>query len=109
MNTLIGNLTRDPELRFTPSGKAVVNFGLAVNQRAKVDGKWVDVGADFHDVVAWQDLAEHVEESLSKGQRVIVHGDFKERSWEGEDGQQRTKREFVAQDVGLSLRFRVVR
>lgn len=106
MDTLIGNVVADPELRYTPNGKAVASFRLAVNNRAKNEkGVWVDVGTDFHDVTVWQALAEHVDDSVEKGTRVIVVGDFREREWETPEGEKKTIREFVAQDVGLSLKW----
>jgi single-strand DNA-binding protein len=106
MNSLVGNVVADPELRFTPNGKAVASFRLAVNNRAQNEaGAWVDVGTDFHDIVVWQDQAERVETSIAKGNRVIVVGDFRKREWETQEGEKRTAMEFVAQDVGLSLKW----
>jgi single-strand DNA-binding protein len=105
MLALVGNLVADPELRFTPRGKSVASFRIAVNNREKQGDTWVDTGTDFHDVVVWAEQAENVTEHLSKGQRAIVVGDFKDRSWQTQEGETRTAREFVAQDVGLSLKW----
>jgi single-strand DNA-binding protein len=93
--TVIGNITRDPELRFTNSGRPQVSFGLAVNRRYQQNGEWV----------AWAQLAENVSESLSKGARVIVNGRLEQRSWETQDGEKRSVIEIVADEVGPSLRW----
>ncbi|AOT24406.1 single-stranded DNA binding domain protein [Propionibacterium phage B22] len=80
--TVVGNLTDDPTLRFTPSGKAVASFQVAVNRRRKdQSGNWVDDGADWHSVQAWGTLAENVAESLTKGTRVVVTGRLESREW----------------------------
>jgi single-strand DNA-binding protein len=102
--TIVGNLTRDPELRYTPSGQANVKFGVAVNRRTKKDGEWVDADPSFFDVVCWRDLAENVSDSLSKGTRVVVTGRLEQRSWE-QDGQKRYAVEIVADEVAPSLRW----
>lgn len=102
--TIIGNMTRDPELRFTPSGAAVVKFGIAVNRRTKKDGEWVDADPSFFDVVCWNSLAENVSESLSKGTRVVVNGRLEQRTYE-KDGQKRSVVEIIADEVGPSLRW----
>jgi single-strand DNA-binding protein len=103
---LIGNITRDPELRFTPSGAAVANFGLAVNRRWRNQqtNEW-DEQVSFFDVVCWRELAENVAESLTKGSRVIVTGRLDQRSWETDQGEKRSKVEVVADEVGPSLRW----
>lgn len=103
---LTGNLTRDPELRFTPSGAAVANFGLAVNRRWRNQqtNEW-DEQVSFFDVVCWRELAENVAESLTKGSRVMVSGRLDQRSWETQDGDKRSKVEVVADEVGPSLRW----
>ncbi|HLU41884.1 MAG TPA: single-stranded DNA-binding protein [Microthrixaceae bacterium] len=103
---LIGNITRDPELRFTPSGAAVANFGLAVNRRWRNQqtNEWEEA-TSFFDVVCWRELAENVTESLTKGARVIVSGRLDQRSWETQDGERRSKVEVVADEVGPSLRW----
>jgi len=95
---LMGNLTRDPELRTTPSGQSVCNFGLALNRSYKgADGEWVEA-TDFVDIVAWAALGERVAQYLSKGRPALVSGRLQSRSWD-QDGQKRTKLEVVAQDV----------
>jgi single-strand DNA-binding protein len=103
---LIGNITRDPELRFTPSGAAVANFGLAVNRRWRNQqtNEWEEQ-VSFFDVVCWRELAENVAESLTKGSRVIVTGRLDQRSWETDNGEKRSKVEVVADEVGPSLRW----
>ena len=96
---LIGNLTRDPELRYIPSGAAVTNFGLAINrQYTNSDGEKVD-DTCFVDIVAWNRLAEVAGEYLSKGQPVFVEGRLQMDSWEQEDGQKRSKLKVVAQNI----------
>lgn len=104
--TLVGNVTRDPELRFTPSGAAVANFGLAVNRRwmNKQTNEW-DEQVSFFDIVCWREMAENVSESLTKGSRAVVTGRLEQRSWETQDGDKRSKVEVVADEVGPSLRW----
>ncbi len=104
--TLSGNLTRDPEIRYTRDGQANATFGLAVNRRWQVRGtdEWEEA-TSFFDVVCWRDLAENVALSLVKGSRVIVSGRLEQRSWETEDGERRSRVEVSAEDVGPSLRF----
>ncbi len=103
---LVGNLTRAPELRFTPNGAAVANFGLAVNRRWRnqQSNEWEEQ-TSFFDVVCWRDLAENVAESLDRGTRVVVVGRLEQRSWENQDGEKRSKVEVVADEVGPSLRW----
>jgi single-strand DNA-binding protein len=104
--TVIGNCTRDPELRFTPSGMAVAAFGLAVNRRwqNRQTNEWEEA-VSFFDVTCWQQLAENVSESVQKGTRVLVTGRLDQRSWETNDGEKRSKVEIVADEVGPSLRY----
>ena len=104
--TLIGNITRDPELRFTPTGQATTTFGLAVNRRwqNRQTQEWEEA-TSFFDVVCWRDLAENVVASAGKSARVIVTGRLEQRTWETQDGDKRSKVELVAEDVGPSLRF----
>jgi len=102
--TLVGNLTRDPELKFLNSGTALCNFGIAVNRRWQQDGEWQEE-AHFFDVTAWRDLAENIAETIQKGDRVIIEGRLQFRQWEAEDGGNRSKVEVVADDVGPSLRW----
>lgn len=90
--TIVGNITRDPDLKFTGSGLAMCTFGLAVNNRKKDErGEWVDGDPSFYDVVCWRQLAENVTESLPKGTSVIVVGKLRQRSWEADDGTKRSK------------------
>ena len=102
--TVVGNITRDPELRFTPSGQPNATFGIAVNRRFQRNGQWEEV-TSFFDVVTWAQLAENVSESLAKGARVIVTGRLEQRSWETQDGEKRSKIEIVADEIGPSLRW----
>lgn len=96
--TLMGNLTRDPELRTTPSGAAVCSFSLALNRSYKnAEGTWVEA-TDFVDIVAWGPLGERVAQYLTKGRPALVSGRLQSRNWE-QEGQKRSKVEVVAQDV----------
>lgn len=103
--SLVGNVTRDPDLRFTPSGKATVSFGLAVNNgyRDKA-GKWQEF-TEFFDVACWGPLAENVAQSCVKGTRVLVEGSMTQRSWEDAEGAKHRKWEVRADDVGASLKW----
>lgn len=103
--TIIGNVTRDPELRYTNSGAPVTSFGVAVAAREKGDdGQWRDGDPSFYDVTCWRLLAESVAETVGKGKRVVVTGKLKQSSWET-DGVKRSKVEVVADDVALSVLF----
>ncbi len=104
--TVIGNVTREPELRFTPSGQANVKFGLAVNRRwqDRTSGEWQEA-TSFFDVVCWAQMAENVAESLPKGSRAIVTGRLEQRSYEDRDGNKRSAVEIIADEVGPSLRW----
>ncbi|MCL5784586.1 MAG: single-stranded DNA-binding protein [Patescibacteria group bacterium] len=95
---LIGNLTRDPELRYTPNGAAVVTFGIATNRTYVTEGERKEE-VDFHKLVAWNKLAELCNQLLKKGMRVFVSGRLQTRSWEGQDGQQRQTTEIVIEDM----------
>ncbi len=104
--TLVGNITRDPELRFTPSGQATASFGLAVNR------VWNDrqtnerkEAVSFFDIVCWREMAENASESLAKGARVLVTGRLEQRSWETGEGERRSKIEVIADEIGPSLRW----
>ncbi len=104
--TLVGNITRDPELRFTNTGQATATFGLAVNRM------WTDrqtnerrEATSFFDIVCWREMAENVSESLQKGARVLVTGRLEQRTWETPEGERRSKIEVVADEVGPSLRW----
>lgn len=104
--SIIGNCTRDPELRFTPGGKPVASFGVAYStRRRKDDGSWEDGDTSFFDVSCWDQLAENVCESIQKGNRVVVTGRLQQRSWENTEGEKRSKVEIVADDVSPSLRW----
>jgi single-strand DNA-binding protein len=104
--TLVGNITRDPELRFTNTGQANVTFGLAVNRRwqNRQTQEWEEA-TSFFDVVCWREMAENVSETLSRGARVIVNGRLEQRSWETQDGDKRSKVEVIADEIGPSLRW----
>ena len=104
--TVVGNCTRDPELRFTAGGQAVASFGLAVNRRwqNRQTNEWEEA-VSFFDVTCWAQLAENVAESITKGSRLIVSGRLDQRSWETQDGDKRTKIEIVADEVGPSLTY----
>jgi len=96
--TLMGNLTRDPELRTTPNGQSVCSFSLALNRSYKgSDGNWQEA-TDYVDIVAWGPLGERVAQYVTKGRPVLVSGRLQSRSWE-QEGQKRSKVEVVAQDV----------
>ena len=104
--TIVGNITRDPELRFTPTGQATASFGVAVNRRwqNRQTQEWEEA-TSFFDVVCWREMAENASESLSRGSRVIVTGRLDQRSWETHDGDKRSKVEIVADEIGPSLRW----
>ncbi|WP_280273406.1 single-stranded DNA-binding protein [Nocardia wallacei] len=106
LTTLMGNLTADPELRYTPAGQAVVNFTVAQTPRTfdRRTNEWKDGEALFMRCAYWGESAENVAESLTRGTRVIVHGRMKSRSWE-KDGQKRTSVELEVEDVGPSLKY----
>ena len=103
--TITGNLTDDPDLRFTPNGHPVANFRLAVTARIKDGEGWRDGETSFFRVNVWRQLAEHVAESLSKGDRAVVIGRLKSRSWETPEGDKRSVAEIDADEVGASLKF----
>jgi len=106
--TVVGNLTRDPELRYTPTGQAVVKFGIAVNRfYTNRNGERVEQ-TDFFNVNAWRSVAVNVAESLTTGARVLVTGRLQSRNWETEDGQKRSAVEIEAEEVAASLRFATV-
>jgi len=107
--TVVGNVTRDPELRFTSSGQAVATFGLAVNRRwqNRQSNEWEEQ-TSFFDVKCWAQMAENVGESLHRGARVIVSGRLEQRSWETEQGDKRSKVEVVADEIAPSLRWATV-
>lgn len=102
-----GNLTRDPELRYTPSGKAVVSMRVASSERVRNEhtGEWEDGQTTFYDVTAWGQLAENCSEHLSKGMRIVADGRWEEQTWEAADGEERAKVVLVARDAGPSMAF----
>ena len=99
--TVVGNVTRDPELRFAQSGMAIAQFGLAWNRRRQDQEDEVS----FFDVTCFRQLAENVAESLRKGARVVVYGTLQQRSWENDQGDRRSKVEILADDVAPSLKW----
>lgn len=105
--TIIGNLTGDPELRFTATGMAVVAFTVAASRRVydQATGQWSDGDTLFLRCSAWRELADHAAESLTKGMRVIVTGRLKQRTYETTEGEKRTVFEVDAEDVGPSLKW----
>ncbi len=102
--TLVGNLTRDPELRYTTGGRGVASFGLAVNRRYQQNGEWQEQ-VSFFNVVAWGDLGENSAASLNKGNRVVVTGRLQQREYETREGEKRSVVEVVADELGPSLRW----
>ncbi len=104
--TIVGNLTDDPELRYTPAGAAVANFTVAVNPRIRDEGgQWKDGEPSFFRCNVWRQQAENAAESLTKGTRVIVVGRLRQRSWETTEGQKRTVIEIEVESVGPSLEW----
>jgi single-strand DNA-binding protein len=106
--TIVGNLTDEPELRFTPSGAAVVKFSVAVNRRVfdRQSNEWKDAGTDFHRVTAWQHLAQNIAETMTKGSRALVYGELRQRFWEDEKTKEkRSAWEITASAVGPELTF----
>jgi single-strand DNA-binding protein len=105
--TLVGNLTADPELRFTPSGAAVANFTVASTPRTfdRQSNEWRDGDAMFLNCAVWRQAAENVAESLQKGMRVIVQGRLKSRSYETREGEKRTVFEVDVDEIGPALRY----
>jgi single-strand DNA-binding protein len=102
--TLVGNITRDPELRYTTGGRGVASFGLAVNRRYQKNGEWQEE-TSFFNVVAWADLGENLAASTSKGDRLIVTGRLEQRSYETKEGEKRQVIEVIADEAGPSLRW----
>lgn len=103
--TIVGNLTRDPELRYTPNGAPVTTFGVAANRRWKNRQDQWEEQVSFFNITCWQDLAQNTADTLTKGTRVIVTGRLEQRSWENEAGERRSVVEVVADEVGPSLRW----
>jgi single-strand DNA-binding protein len=106
--TLVGNITDDPELRFTPSGRPVANFTVAVNRRWKdQSGEWQDKLDGFFRCNCWADMAENVAESLKKGTRVVLTGRLQQRTWETPEGDKRSAMEVQVEEIGPSLKWSV--
>jgi single-strand DNA-binding protein len=103
--TIVGNLVEDPEVRFTQNGIAVANLRVAVTQRIQQDGEWRDGDTSFLRVNVWRGQAEHLADSLSKGDRVMVTGRLRQRSWETPEGDKRSVTEIEADEVGASLKW----
>jgi single-strand DNA-binding protein len=103
--TIVGNLVDDPELRFTNTGTAVANMRVAVTQRVQQDGEWRDGDTSFLKVNVWRGQAEHLADSRGKGDRVMVTGRLRQRSWETPEGDKRSVTEIEADEVGASLKF----
>jgi single-strand DNA-binding protein len=104
--TITGNLTREPEIRYTIEGQAITQLGVAVNRRwqDRTTQEWQE-STSYFDVICWRDLAENVALRLTKGMRIIVTGHIEQRSWESDEGEHRSTVEIVADEIGPSLRF----
>jgi single-strand DNA-binding protein len=105
--TVVGNLTADPELRYTQSGLAVANFTIASTPRSfdRASNEWKDGEALFLRASVWREFAEHVASSLTKGSRVVAQGRLKQRSYETKEGEKRTSIELEVDEIGPSLRY----
>lgn len=105
--TIVGNLTADPELRTTRNGGTVANFSIAATPRVfdKQSNQWVDGDALFLRCTAWRDMAEHCANSLAKGMRVIAQGRLQQRSYQAQDGSNRTVIELQVDEIGPSLKY----
>ena len=102
--TLSGNLTKDPELRYTTSGRGVASAGMAVNRRYQVNGEWQEE-VSFFNLVAWSEIGEHLAASTHKGDRILVTGRLTQRSYEDREGNSRSVTEVVVEDAGPSLKW----
>ena len=102
---IIGNITREPEVKTIPSGKTLTKFSVAVSTRKKVGDEWQDGDPSFYDCTAWDDLGSHVADSLRKGDRVIVCGRIAQRFWETPAGEKRSSFEVTVDEVGPSLKW----
>ena len=103
--TVVGNVTRDPEIRYTQGGQANANFGVAVSRRWQSQTNEWEERTSFFNVVCWREMAENVAESIGKGTRVVVTGRLEQRSWETDGGEKRSVVEIVADEVAPSLRW----
>ncbi|MFS7877663.1 single-stranded DNA-binding protein [Streptomyces asiaticus] len=108
--TIIGNLTADPELKFTDNGSALAKFTVASTPRTfdKDSGQWRDGTSTFFRCAAWRSLAEHVAESLTKGSRVVLSGRIRQHNWQTPEGENRSMLAVEVDDIGASLRFTTV-
>ena len=106
--SLSGNVTMEPELRFTPNGRAVAMVNVAVNERVKNEetGEWEDTDPEFFRINIWGDQAERAVECFNKGDRIVAVGYFQDRTYTGKDGERHTSTEFTARDIGPSLLFK---
>lgn len=102
---LVGNLTDDPELRYTQSGAALASFTVAVSHRSKHNGEWQDVNDGFFRCTAWRSVAENAAHTLKKGMRIFVAGKLVQRSWQDNDGNRRHTVEIQVTHVGPDLQF----
>ncbi len=102
--TLVGNLTRDPELRFTSTGRGVASFGIAVGRRYQVNGEWKE-DTSYFNVTAWGQLGENASATLSKGMRCVVSGRLEQREYNNREGEKRSAIEVVADEIGPSLKW----
>ena len=102
--TLVGNLTRDPEIRFTATGRAVASFGIAVGRRYQVNGEWQEQTSYFN-ITAWGQLGENAAATLAKGTRVVVTGRLEQREYTSREGEKRTAIDVIADELGPSLRW----
>jgi single-strand DNA-binding protein len=103
--TVVGNLTREPELRFTTGGTATCSFGVAVNRRYQQNGEWVEAPTNFFNVTVWGQYGENVAGSLSKGDRVLVKGRLDFRKYTNKEGVEVTTHDIVADEVAPSLKY----
>jgi len=102
--SITGNLTRDPELRFTSAGRAVCNIGIADDYRFQRNGEWVSE-TTFHNLTIWGEVGENAAASLNKGETVIITGRLQSRSYEGQDGEKKVAWDVVVDSIGPSLRW----
>jgi single-strand DNA-binding protein len=102
---VVGNATDDAELRYTPSGVAVCNFSVAVNNRTKKGDEWVDGEPSFYRVAVWRDYGENVAETVKKGDQVLVYGRLMTRTWTDQEQQKHTSLDITADEVAVPLRW----
>ena len=109
--TVVGNLTDDPELKYTPNGAAVANFSVAVSRRVRNEStqQWEDADTSFFRISCWRSMAENAAESLTRGTRVVVVGRLKQRSWETPEGDRRSVIEIEADEIAPSLKWATAR